>query len=153
MQVILRRDVDKLGKQGEVVRVADGYARNFLLPQKLAYRFTEGVRRQVETEARAAVAREERESAAAESAVAKINELQVVRFQRRVGETGTLYGSVTNVDIAEELARQGIEIDRRNIELPEPIKSLGTHRVSVHVYKETRVELAVEVEAEEQAAS
>ena len=152
MQVILRQNVPNLGKEGEVVRVADGFARNYLLPQKLAYRFTEGVRKQVEHEGRARTAREERHAVEARQLQARIAELQVIRFQRRVGETGALYGSVTGADIAEHLAAQGIELDKRNVRLDEPIKRPGTHRVTIHVHKELDVELAVEVEPEESGA-
>jgi large subunit ribosomal protein L9 len=153
MEVILRRNVSNLGKQGDVVTVADGYARNYLLPQRLAYRFTEGVRRQVETEARAHVAREERERSSAEALADRLRQIQVIRFERRVGETGHLYGSVTNADIADALREKGIELDRRQIKLAEPIKRLGTHRIDVHVFKETDVELAVEVEPLEGSGS
>lgn len=148
MQVILRENVPNLGKSGDVVTVADGYARNYLLPKRLAYRFTEGVRRQVETEARARSAREDRERAASESLAARLQDLQVLRFERKVGELGALYGSVTNIDIAEELAAKGIDIDRRSVRLDEPIKRPGTHRVVVHLQAELEVELAVEVEPE-----
>lgn len=146
MEVILRQDVEHLGKQGDVVRVSDGYARNYLLPQRLAYRFTEGVRRQVETEARAMAARAVREEEQATAFADRLRDLQVIRFKRRAGETGTLYGSVTNIDVAAALAEHDIEIDRRNIRLEDAIKTVGTHRVTVHLYKDVDVELAVEVE-------
>ena len=148
MQVILRESVPNLGDSGDVVTVTDGYARNYLLPQRLAYRFTEGMRRQVETEARARSAREGRERAANEAFADRLRAIQVVRFERKVGEHGVLYGSVTNVDIAAELAAKGIEVDRRTVRLEEPIKRSGTHRVVVHLDAELEVELAVEVEPE-----
>lgn len=151
MEVILREHVEELGQRGEVVRVSDGYARNFLIPRKLAYKLTEGVRRQVESEARAKSAREEREQEAAGHLATRIEALQVVRFQRRAGESGALYGSVTNIDIAEALAAEGIEFDRRDVRLAEPIKRVGTHHVTLHLYRGTDVALAVEVEPEESA--
>ncbi|MDQ7006924.1 MAG: 50S ribosomal protein L9 [Acidobacteriota bacterium] len=152
MEVILRENVKDLGQRGDVVRVADGFARNFLIPKQLAYRLTEGVRRQVETESRAKAAREAREAEQAGRIAAKIGDLQVIRFRRKAGESGSLYGSVTNVDIAEELAARGIEVDRRNVRLEEPIRRIGTHHVLIHVYRETDVTLAVEVEPEEESA-
>ena len=151
MEVILREHVEDLGQRGEVVRVSDGYARNYLIPRKLAYRMTEGVQRQVESEARAKSAREQREQETAQQLAARLEALQVVRFQRRAGESGALYGSVTSSDIADALAERGIEIDRRNVRLADPIKRVGTHHVSLHLYRETDVALAVEVEPEESA--
>ncbi len=146
MKLILREDVPHLGRQGDVVSVADGYARNFLLPKRLAYRFTDGVRRQIEIERRAGEARAERERADARSLAQRIEEIQVLRFQRRVGDTGQLYGSVTNADIAGALEEQGVSIPRRQIRLDEPIKQTGTHHVTIHVHHEMDVELAIEVE-------
>ncbi len=148
MDVILREHVDKLGKRGDVIRVADGFARNFLIPNKLAYKLTEGVRRQVESEARATIAREERDAVAAQGVVEQINALQVVRFQRKAGAHGVLFGSVTNVDIAEALQAAGISVERRQIRLDDAIKRVGTHHVTVHLFREISAELAVEVEAE-----
>ena len=146
MEVILREHVQELGRRGEVVNVSDGYARNYLIPKKLAYRLSSGVRRQVESEARAKEVRETREMETAEVLAKRLEELQVVRFGRHAGENGALYGSVTNIDIAEALEGHGITIDRRNIRLDEPIKRVGTHHVEVHIYRNLRVELAVEVE-------
>ncbi len=154
MQIILREDVPHLGRRGEVVTVKDGYARNFLIPKGYAYRLTEGIRRQVEIESRARAAREERERTAAEKLAAKLRDLGPVRFSRKAGDTGHLFGSVTNIDIARELGTRGIEVDRHRIRLEEPIKSIGTHRVRVHVHRDIEdVELVVEVEPEEEGAS
>jgi len=149
MKLILREDVPHLGRQGDVVTVADGYARNFLLPRRLAYRFTDGVRRQIEIESRARATREAREREQAREFAEKIAALQVLRFRRRVGETGQLYGSVTNADIAAALEEQGIDLPRRQIRLDEPIKQLGTHHVTIHVHQDLDIELAIEVEPEE----
>jgi len=154
MQIILREDVPHLGRRGDVVTVKDGYARNYLIPKGYAYRLTEGIRRQVEIESRAKAAREERERAAAEKVAEKLRELGPVRFTRKAGETGHLFGSVTNIDIARELESRGIEVDRHRIRLEEPIKAIGTHRVKVHVHRDIEdVELIIEVEPEEDGAS
>ncbi len=152
-QLILREDVEHLGKRGDVVRVADGYARNYLIPKKLAYAFTEGMRKQVETESRAKKAREQRERLSAEATAARLRELTVLRFQRRAGDNGTLFGSVTSADIAEVLVAQGFEVDKRQVRIDEPIKRTGTHRIPVHIHKDISVEVPIEVEPEGEAAS
>ncbi|HNX19229.1 MAG TPA: 50S ribosomal protein L9 [Acidobacteriota bacterium] len=154
MQIILREDVEHVGKRGDVVKVADGFARNYLIPKKLAYLVTPGVRKQVESEARAKVARENRARTDAEAIAARLRELTVLRFARMAGESGALFGSVTNIDVAEALIAQGFEVDRKQVRLDEPIKRVGTHRVTVHIFKDVAVDLVVEVEAEgtEQAA-
>jgi large subunit ribosomal protein L9 len=148
MQVILRESVEHLGKRGDVVKVAAGYARNFLIPKQLAYPFTEGVRRQVESEGRARESREARERGNAESVAARIDQLQVVRLARKAGESGSLFGSVTNKDIAAVLGERGVDVDRRSIHLSEPIRRIGTHRVKIHLHREIETELVVEVEPE-----
>ena len=148
MQIILREHVDHLGRRGEVVNVADGYARNFLIPKGLAYKLTSGVRRQIEIESRAKAAKEDRERSAAEHLAAKLGDLQLIRFVRRAGETRAEGEVAEMLDIADELARKGFEIDKRSIRLQEPIKRIGTFRVSIHLYFETDVELIIEVEPE-----
>ncbi|UCF66192.1 MAG: 50S ribosomal protein L9 [Acidobacteriota bacterium] len=149
MELILRDDVPDLGRRGEIVDVAAGFARNYLIPKRLAYRITPGIRRQVEIESRAREAQQARARSDADALAARLQELQVLRFQRRVGAAGVLYGSVTSAEIAEALVAQGIAVDRRDVRLDEPIKRMGTHRVTVHVYGELNVELAIEVEPEE----
>lgn len=151
MEVILRDNVPNLGRRGDVVRVADGYARNYLIPQQLAYRVTPGIERQVESERRAQDRREERAAAMASELQDRIRELRVIRFQRRVGDQDTLYGSVAANDIAEALSERGMEINRRQVRLDNPIKTVGTHHVVIHLHGETEVELAVEVEPQEDA--
>ena len=151
MEVILRENVPHLGQRGDFVRVADGYARNYLIPQQLAYKVTPGIERQVQTEHRAA---ERREALAAEMATElqeRIRELQVIRFQRRAGAGDQLYGSVAAQDIVDALAGQGIEINRRQVRLDAPIKAVGTHHIVVHLHGDSEVELAVEVEPQEDA--
>ncbi|RMG47529.1 MAG: 50S ribosomal protein L9 [Acidobacteria bacterium] len=149
MELILREDVAHLGKRGEIVNVADGYARNYLIPKGLAYKVTPGIRRQVEVETRAKLAREARERAEAEAVAERLRGLDVIRFKRRAGETGLLYGSVSAQDIAAELTGRGLPIERRQVRLEEPIKRIGTHRVLIHVHGDLEVEVVVEVEPEE----
>jgi large subunit ribosomal protein L9 len=151
MEVILRENVPHLGQRGDVVRVADGYARNFLIPKQLAYKVTPGIERQVQAEHRAAERREEQAAEMAQELQEKIRELQVIRFQRRVGSGDTLYGSVASQDIADALTEQGIDINRRQVRLDNPIKTVGTHHVMIHLHGENEVELAVEVEPQEEA--
>src|SRR5690606_28215366 len=124
MEVILRTHVDNLGKRGEIVKVADGYARNYLLPRKLALPATEGNKRHVERERKSGEAREAAEKAAAEQLASQLVATDIT-IARRVGDTEQLYGSVTAGDIADFLKEKGVEIDRRKLILPEPIKTLG----------------------------
>src|SRR5688500_11581094 len=125
MEVILRETVDHVGRRGEIVKVADGYARNYLLPRKLALPATEGNKRHVERERRIVEARESEEKGQAEGIAARLAAVDIT-IARRVGETDALYGSVTSADIADYLKGKGFEIDRRKLILPEPIKTLGT---------------------------
>jgi large subunit ribosomal protein L9 len=148
VKVVLREDVPQLGKRGQVVRVADGYGRNFLIPKKMAYQATEGTLRQVEIEGRASQARLEQDRLAARSVAERIESLGPLRFVKKAGEGETLYGSVTTAEIAEALGAQGLEIDRRKIELEAPIKRTGTHQIAVHLYEDVRAELTIEVEPE-----
>ncbi len=147
MEVILRDHVDNLGRRGEVVKVADGYARNYLLPRKLALVATPGNLKQVERERVKLDAKEAEEKDAAAAIGAKMSGVDVV-ISRKVGDTEALYGSVTSADIAEALERKGFEVDKRKIGLREPIKKLGTHTVPLRLHREVTVELAVRVVAE-----
>ena len=147
MEVILREHVDNLGKRGEIVKVADGYARNFLLPRKLALPATEGNRKHVERERKIVEAREAAEKVQAEAIAARLGMIDIT-ITRRVGETDQLYGSVTAVDIAEYLKGKGFEIDRRKLILPEPIKSVGVHNVPLKLHREVTVPLKVVVAKE-----
>jgi len=144
MEVILRETVESLGRRGEIVKVATGYARNYLLPRKLALPVTEANKRQVERERRVADAREADELRSAEALAARIATLECV-LARRVGETETLYGSVTSADLAEWLAKQQIEVDRRRIQLGEPIKHLGEQRVPIKLHRDVVAQLQVRV--------
>ena len=144
MEVILREHVDNLGKRGEIVKVADGYARNFLLPRKLALPATDGNRKHVERERRIVEAREAAEKVQAEAIAARLNMIDIA-ITRRVGETDQLNGSVTAVDIADYLKGKGFEIDRRKLILPEPIKAIGEHTVPLKLHREVTVPLKVRV--------
>ena len=122
MEVILREHVDNLGKRGEIVKVADGYARNYLLPRKLALPATDGNSKHVERERKIMEAREAEEKGQAEAIAARLAAVEIT-IARRVGDTEQLYGSVTSADIADFLKSKGFEIDRRKLILPEPIKA------------------------------
>jgi large subunit ribosomal protein L9 len=147
MEVILREHVDNLGRRGEIVKVADGYARNFLLPRKLALPATEGNKRQIERERAKFEAREADEKKVAEAMAARMGDLEV-EISRRVGETEVLYGSVTTSDIAEALARKGFDLDRRKLQLPEPLKKLGEFDIPVRLHREVIAHVKVKVVAE-----
>jgi len=144
MEVILREHVDNLGRRGDVVKVAEGYARNYLLPRKLALPVNVGTRRQVDKEKKLAEARETEERGQAEAIAARLAQLEV-RIARRVGESQTLYGSVTSADIAHALEAQGVAVEKRKIVLPDPIKALGQHTVPVKLHRDVTAQLAVHV--------
>ena len=147
MEVILRETVDHLGKRGEIVKVADGYARNYLLPRKLALPATDGNKRHVERERKIVESRESEEKGQAEGIAARLAAIDIVII-RRVGDTEQLYGSVTSGDIADFLKAKGFEIDRRKLILPEPIKLIGEHPVPLKLHREVTVPLKVRVAKE-----
>ena len=147
MEVILREHVDNLGKRGEVVKVADGYARNYLLPRKLALLATEGNRKQIERERVKFEAREDEDRKVAEALAARMSNVEIV-IARRVGETEALYGSVTSADIAEALAAKGFEIERRKLQLPEPLKKIGEIDLPVKLHRDVTASVKVKVVAE-----
>lgn len=144
MEVILRQHVDNLGNRGDIVKVADGYARNFLLPRKLALPATDGNRRHVERERKIMETREAEERSHAEGIATRLASVEI-SIPRRVGDTEQLYGSVTAVDIAEYLKAKGFEIDRRKLILPEAIKVLGEHTVPLKLHRDVTVPLKVRV--------
>jgi large subunit ribosomal protein L9 len=144
IELILKEDVEHLGHSGDIVRVAPGFARNYLLPRKLALQVTEGNKRQIEHMKKVAAQRAAEERAAAGTLAQRISAVVCV-IARRVGETETLYGSVTSADIADVLAAQGIEIDRRKIQLPEPIKHLGDFQVPIRLHRDVTAQVAVQV--------
>jgi large subunit ribosomal protein L9 len=147
MEVILREHVEHLGRRGDVVKVADGYARNYLLPRKLALTVTEGNRKQIERERQIVEKREADERVAAEAMAARFVGLEIA-IGRRVGETEALYGSVTSADIAEALAAKGFEVDRRRVQLAEPIKQLGEFDVPVRLHRDVTATVKVVVTRE-----
>lgn len=147
MEVILKEDVVNLGHRGDVVKVADGYGRNFLLPRKLALQATLANKAVIEQMKASAVRRSATEKAQAEALVTKLEPV-VLTFTRKSGESGQLFGSVTSSDIASELEAKGFEVDRRKIQLNEPIKSLGNFNVAVKLHREVTAHLNVQVVAD-----
>ena len=147
MEVILREHVEHLGNRGEIVKVADGYARNYLLPRKLALPVTDGNRRQIERERAKFETREAEEQKVAQAIADRMANVEIV-IARRVGETDVLYGSVTTSDIAEALAAKGFDIDRRKLQLPEPIKRLGAVDLPVKLHRDVTATVKVKVVAE-----
>jgi large subunit ribosomal protein L9 len=147
MEVILREHVDNLGKRGEVVKVADGYARNYLLPRKLALLATEGNKKQIEREREKFEAKEGEERKVAESMAGRMASLEIA-IGRRVGENDVLFGSVTTGDIASALEAKGFEVDRRKLQLHEPIKKLGEYDVPLKLHRDVVATLKVKVVAE-----
>ena len=144
MEVILKEDVANLGHRGDVVKVADGYGRNFLLPRKLALQATLANKAVIEQMKAAAARRSASEKAQAEELVTKLEPVVVV-FTRKSGENGHLFGSVTSSDIAGELATRGFDIDRRKIQLNEPLKALGNYDVAIKLHREVTAKLKVRV--------
>lgn len=147
MEVILRDHVENVGKRGDIVKVANGYARNYLLPRKLALPVTPGNMKHIERERGKLDAKEAEEKSGAEAIAARMEGVEAVII-RRVGETDVLYGSVTTADIAEALAKKGFEIDKRKLGLREPIKKLGTVIVPLKLHREVTVSVPVKVLAE-----
>ena len=150
MEVILREDVSNLGHRGDVVKVADGYGRNFLLPKNLAMEATPANKAVIEQMKAAAVRRSAKEKAEAEQLVTQLNTVALV-FARKVGEGDHLFGSVTSADIAQELAAKGFNVDRRKIQLDEPLKSTGEFHVPVKLHREVTAHISVTVKGEEAA--
>ncbi|HEX3704972.1 MAG TPA: 50S ribosomal protein L9 [Vicinamibacterales bacterium] len=147
MEVILREHVEHLGNRGEVVKVADGYARNYLLPRKLALLVTDGNKKQIEREKVKFDAKEAEEKKVAEAMAERLASVEV-EIARKVGETQALYGSVTSSDVAEALAAKGFDVDRRKLQLAEPIKHLGEVQVPVKLHREVVAQVKVKVVAE-----
>jgi large subunit ribosomal protein L9 len=147
MEVILKEDVEHLGHRGDVVKVADGYGRNFLLPRKLALQATDANKAVIDTMKSAAARRSASEKIQAEEQLTKLEPVSLT-FTRKSGEAGHLFGSVTSADIAAELAALGFEVDRRKIELKEPLKSVGDFNVGIKLHREVTAHIKVKVAAE-----
>jgi len=148
MEIILREDVEHLGARGQVIKVAAGYARNFLLPKRLAVPATDANRKIVEQERQAHLRKDAKLKGEAEDLAKLLSSVTVV-IKRKAGENDQLFGSVTAADVADALAAQKYVIDRRKVQLEEPIKSLGEHKVTVRTHKEVPVEITVNVTREE----
>jgi large subunit ribosomal protein L9 len=144
MEVILREHVETLGRRGDIVKVAEGYARNYLLPRKLALPVTDNNKRQIERERKLAEARDTEEKAAAEAIATRLTQLEV-EIPRRVGEHDALYGSVTTADIAQALKDKGFDVDKRRIALAEPLKALGETTVPVKIHRDVTAQVKVKV--------
>ena len=142
MEVILRQSVDKLGHPGDVVTVSPGFARNYLLPRGVAYPATPGNLKRISQEKARLDAAEASRRASAEELASKFEEVSVT-FAARVGEEGKLFGSVTAADIAQQLEAQGFQVERRRIDLPEPIKALGVYRVPIRLHADVKPEIKV----------
>ena len=146
-KVLLREDVDDLGARGEIVRVRAGYARNYLLPRNLAVEATTGNVKGIEQERAALLKKEAKERATAEAQSQQMSTIEL-EFRRKAGEQGALYGSVTSMDLAEELKNRGYEIDRHRIHLREPLKRVGEYTVPVRLHREVTIDLKVKVSPE-----
>jgi large subunit ribosomal protein L9 len=147
MEVILREHVDNLGRRGDVVKVAEGYARNYLLPRKLALAVTEANKRQIDREKKVAEVKDAEEKQQADALAARIAETEV-EIARRVGENDTLYGSVTSADIANALEAKGFTVEKRRITLADPLKSLGEFTVPIKIHRDVTAQVKVKVIAD-----
>jgi large subunit ribosomal protein L9 len=148
MEIILREDVDKLGSRGSVVKVADGYARNFLLPKRLAVPATGSNRKIVEQEREAHLRREAKAKTDSED-LARLMANVKLTFRQKVGENNQLFGSVTAKDIADALEAQRFHIERRKVQLDEPIRTLGDHKVTLRLHRDVSTEIDVVIEPEQ----
>jgi large subunit ribosomal protein L9 len=148
MEIILREDIDNLGTRGDVVKVAAGYARNFLLPKKLAVPATDSNRKIVEQERQAHLRKEAKQIGEAQE-LAKLVGAVTVTIRRKAGENDQLFGSVTAADISDALTAQKYNVERRKISLEEPIRTLGEHKVTVRLHREVAAEITVNVTREE----
>ncbi len=144
MEVILREDVQSLGKAGQLVKVKPGYARNFLLPRGLAFEATAGNKKRIEAEAKARATKANAEKAASEQLAARLGSITLA-MRGKAGEEGKLFGSITAQDIADALAAEGFSVDKRKLELEHPIKTVGFHSVMVRLQAEVHAEVRVNI--------
>jgi len=149
MKVILKQDVENLGRKGDVVNVASGYGRNYLIPRKLALEVTASNLKMIEIEGAALKKKAEQEQASFQETIQKLNQV-TLSFTRKTTEKDHIFGSVTAADIKEALDAQGFAVDKKRIVLPEPIKQLGSHKVTIKVYHDDKAEIQVDVVAEEE---
>ena len=150
MEVILKEDINNLGHRGDVVKVADGYGRNYLLPKKLAMEANAANKAVIDQMKASAVRRSAKEKSEAEALVGQLNNVSLV-FERKVGEHDQLFGSVTSADIAHELEAKGFNIDRRKVHLEEPLKQLGEFHIPVKLHREVTAHVAVTVKGDEKS--
>ncbi|HEY4357291.1 MAG TPA: 50S ribosomal protein L9 [Acidobacteriaceae bacterium] len=148
MEVILKEDINKLGHRGDVVKVADGYGRNYLLPGKLAIEATPANKAVIEQMKESAIRKSAKEKVGAEDLGAKLNAV-VLTFERKAGDNDHLFGSVTSQDIAHALEAQGFEIDRRKIHLDEPLKTVGEFHVPIRLHREVTTHVQVNVKSDQ----
>lgn len=151
MKVLLKQDVEKLGRKGDIVNVATGYARNYLIPRRLAVEVTPENEKQVEMERQAILKKVEKEKLSARELIQKLNQVRLV-FRRKAGEKDVIFGSVSAADIKEELDKLGFSIEKKKIMLEEPIRRLGNYAIPVKVYHEEMAEIHLEVVREEEPA-
>ncbi|HZQ41609.1 MAG TPA: 50S ribosomal protein L9 [Acidobacteriaceae bacterium] len=152
MEVILKEDVQKLGHRGDVVKVADGYGRNYLLPEKLAIEATSANKAVIEQMKASALRKSAKEKAGAEELSTRLNEV-VLTFERKAGEHEQLFGSVTAADIAKELEAKGYEVDRRKIHLDEPLKTVGEFHVPIRLHREVTAHVQVNIKSDKPEAA
>lgn len=150
MEVILRETIDNLGRAGQVVKVADGYARNYLLPRKLAYLASAGNMKVIEFERQSLLKKEAKQKVDAEKLKEMLDAVEIV-IRRKVGEQDALYGSVTNSDVAEELEKKGYEIEKRKIHMDDHIKAIGEYSIPIRLFKDVTAHVKLKVEAEAEA--
>jgi large subunit ribosomal protein L9 len=147
IEVILREDVKTLGRAGEMVRVKPGYARNYLLPQGLAFEATEGNKKRIAAESKARATRDQAEKTEAQKVATTLSAV-TLNLSGKAGEEGKLFGSITSQDVADALSRAGHTVDKRRIELEHPIKTVGEHAVTIRLHPEVHAQLRVSVVAE-----
>ncbi len=147
MEVILRETIDSLGRAGQVIKVADGYARNYLLPRKLAYVATPGNRKVIESERQSLFRKEAKQKDDSEKLKEMLDAVEIV-IRRKVGEQEALYGSVTNSDVAEELEKKGYQIEKRKIHMDDHIKTLGEFSIPIRLFKDVTAHVKLKVEPE-----
>jgi large subunit ribosomal protein L9 len=150
MEVILRETIDNLGSAGQVVKVADGYARNYLLPRKLAYPATAGNLKVIEFERQTLVRKEAKQKEDAEKLKQMVDTVEIT-IRRKVGEQNALYGSVTNSDVADELEKKGFNIEKRKIHMDDHIKTLGEFSIPIRLFKDVTAHVKLKVEPETEA--
>jgi large subunit ribosomal protein L9 len=150
MEIILRETIDNLGRAGEVIKVPDGYARNYLLPRKLAYPATPGNLKVIEFERQSLLRKEAKQKDDAEKLQKMLEQVEIT-IRRKVGEQDALYGSVTNSDVAEELEKKGFQIEKRKIHMEDHIKTTGEFSLPIRLFKDVTAHVKLKVEAETEA--